>query len=112
VHFFSASKQHKQEMFEMVKEMQPNFLLKFCFGLGITTLTAKGLLIWATDRFYNLSDSPLESLPQEVIDPANILISVMAVIGLAGATVAFKRGARGHLLYASAAFNSVALLVN
>ncbi|MDP6414729.1 MAG: hypothetical protein QGG54_06830 [Gammaproteobacteria bacterium] len=94
----------------MVKEKQPNFLLKFCFGLGLTTLASKGLLIWATGRFYDLSDSSLENLPPEVIGPANIFVSVLAVIGLAGATVAFTRGARGHLLYASVALNSVALL--
>ena len=95
----------------MVKEIQPNLLLKFCFGLGVTTLAAKGLLIWATGRFYDLSDSLLENLPPEVIGPANILVSVMAVIGLAGAAVAFMRGAHGQLVYASAALNSVALLV-
>jgi hypothetical protein len=92
--------------------MQPISLPKFCFGLGITTIAAKGILIWATSRFYDLSNSqPGNRLP-EVIDPANILISVMALIGLAATLVAFKRGARGQLLYASAALYSVALLAN
>ncbi len=92
--------------------MQPDSLTKFCFGLGLATIAAKGLLIWATDRFYDLSDSPLENQPPEVIDPANILVSVVALIGLACATVAFGKGARGHLLYASAALNSVALFAS
>jgi|TARA_B100000315_G_C14411956_1_gene511398 hypothetical protein len=92
--------------------MQPTFLLKFCFGLGLTTLAAKGLIIWATSRFYDVSGSSLEDLPLEAIDPSNILISGMAVIGLTGTAVAFKRGARGQLLYAAAALNSVALLAN
>ena len=92
--------------------MQPNSLSKFCFGLGLATIAAKGLLIWATSRFYEFSTLPPESNPMEVIAPANILVSVMALIGIAGALVAFLRGARGHLLYASAALNSVALLAN
>jgi len=92
--------------------MQPNSLSKFCFGLGLAAVTAKGVLIWATGQFYDLSDSPLENRSLEVINPANILISVMAIIGLAGAAVAFVKGARGHLLYASTALNTVALLAN
>jgi hypothetical protein len=50
--------------------------------------------------------------PPEVIGPANILITVMALIGLIGAVVAFKKGASGQLLYASVALNSVALLAD
>jgi hypothetical protein len=96
----------------VAKEMQPNSLSKYCFGLSLATVAAKGLLIWAIGHYYDLSDSPLENHAPEVIDPANILVSVVALIGLAGATVAFKRGERGHLLYASAALNSVALLAN
>jgi len=96
----------------MTQKMQATFLPKFCFGLGLTTAATKGLLIWSTNRFYNLSASALESNPAEVIGPANMLISVMALIGLGAAAVAFKRGERGRLLYASTAFNSVALLVN
>jgi hypothetical protein len=92
--------------------MQATFLSKICFGLGLTTAATKGLLIWSTKRFYDLSASALESNPAEVIGPANTLISVMALIGLGGAVVAFKRGERGRMLYASTAFNSVALLVN
>ena len=92
--------------------MQLISLPKFCFGLGLTTIAAKGMLIWATGRFYDLSDSQPGNHPPEVIDPANILISVMALIGLAVTVVAFKRGSRGHLLYASAALNSVALLAS
>ncbi|RLB62708.1 MAG: hypothetical protein DRH08_12055 [Deltaproteobacteria bacterium] len=87
--------------------MQPDSLSKYCFGLGLAAITAKGMLIWATGQFYDLSDSPIE-----VIDPANILVSVMAIIGLAGAAVAFVKGARGHFLYASIALNTVALLAN
>ena len=92
--------------------MQANFLLKFSFGLGLTTMAAKGLLIWSIDRSYDFSDSPLENQTPEVIDPANNLVSVMALIGLAGAIVAFIKGERGHLLYASIALNSVVLLSN
>ena len=92
--------------------MQPISLSKFCFGLGLTTIAAKGLLIWATDRFFELSESPLENNPPEVIGPANTLIAVLALIGLAGAIFALIRGARGHLLYASVALNSVALLAS
>ena len=92
--------------------MQPNFLSKFSFGLGLTTVAAKGLLIWSIDRSYDFSDSPLENQTPEVIDPANNLVSVMALIGLAGAIVAFIKGARGQLLYASIALNSVVLLTN
>jgi Zn-dependent protease len=92
--------------------MQPNSLSKFCFGLGLATITAKGVLIWATGQFYDLSDSPLENHQLEVIGPANILVSVMAIIGLAGTTVAFVKGARGQMLYASTALNTVALLAN
>jgi hypothetical protein len=96
----------------VTREIQPSLLPKFCFGLGLATAAAKGLLIWSTNRFYDLLVSSLENNSAEVIGPANILISVMALIGLAGAVVAFKRGERGSLLYASTAFNSVALLVN
>jgi hypothetical protein len=92
--------------------MQPNFLSKFSFGLGLATVAAKGLLIWSIDRSYDFSDAPLENQTPEVIDPANNLVSVMALIGLAGAIVAFIKGARGQLLYASIALNSVALLSN
>ena len=92
--------------------MQPNFLSKFSFGLGLTTVAAKGLLIWSIDRSYNFSDAPLEKPTAEIIDPANNLVSVMALIGLAGAIVAFVKGERGQLLYASIALNSVALLSN
>ncbi len=92
--------------------MQPDSLSKYCFGLGLATITAKGMLIWATGQFFNLSDSPLQNRQLEVIDPANILISVMAIIGLAGTAVAFVKGARGQMLYASTVLNAVALLAN
>jgi len=92
--------------------MQANTLSKFCFGLGLATIAAKGLLVWAFGRFYDSSDLPLEKYPIEIIDPAADLVSVVAIIGLIGAAVAFAKGARGNLLYASVAFNSVALLVN
>jgi hypothetical protein len=92
--------------------MQANTLSKFCFGLGLATIAAKGLLVWAFGRFYDPSDSPLEKYPTEIIDPAADLVSVVAIIGLIGAAVAFAKGARGNLLYASVALNSVALLVN
>jgi hypothetical protein len=92
--------------------MPPLTLSKFCFGLGLTTIATKGLLIWAADRLYDLSDPQLGNDPLEVIGPANILITVMALIGLVGAAVAFKKGASGQLLYASVALNSVALLAS
>ena len=92
--------------------MQPLSLSKFCFGTGLATIAAKGMLIWAVDRLYDFSASPLESQPSEAIGPANTLVSVVALIGLACAAVAFVRGARGQLLYASVALNSVALLAN
>jgi hypothetical protein len=92
--------------------MQPNFLSKFSFGLGLTALAAKGLLIWSINRSYDFSDASLEKQTPEVIDPANNLVSVMALIGLAGAIVAFAKGARGHMLYASIVLNSVVLLTN
>ncbi|MBT77003.1 MAG: hypothetical protein QGG67_18485 [Gammaproteobacteria bacterium] len=92
--------------------MQPTLLSKFCFGLGLTTAAAKGLLIWSANRLYDLTSPSPGNSPAEVIDPANILVSVMAIIGLAAAVVAFRKGERGHLLYASTAFNSIALLVN
>ncbi len=92
--------------------MQANTLSKFCFGLGLATIAAKGLLVWAFGRFYGSSDSLLEKYPTEIIDPAADLVSVVAIIGLIGAALAFAKGARGNLLYASVALNSVALLVN
>jgi hypothetical protein len=92
--------------------MRPDFLLKCCFGLGLTTIGARGLLIWVVENFYDLSDLALEGHPPEVVAPANILISVAALIGLAVAAVAFKRGARGQLLYAAVVLNSVALFAN
>jgi hypothetical protein len=91
--------------------MQANTLSKFCFGLGLATIAAKGLFVWAFGRFYDSSASPLEKYPTEIIDPAD-LVSVVAIIGLIGAALAFAKGARGNLLYASVALNSVALLVN
>jgi len=92
--------------------MRPDFLLKCCFGLGLTTIGARGLLIWATARFFDLSDPALEGHPPEVVDPAHILISVMALLGLGIAAVAFSRGARGQLLYGAVVLNSVALFAN
>jgi len=90
--------------------MPPLTLSKFCFGLGLTSIAAKAMLIWAAGRLYDLSDPQLSNHPSEVIGPANNLITVMALIGLVGAAVAFKKGASGQLLYASVALNSVALL--
>ncbi len=92
--------------------MQPLTLSKFCFGLGLTSITAKGMLIWGAGRLSYLSDSQLGNQPPEVIGPANILITILALVGLVGAAVAFKRGASGQLLYASVALNSVALLAS
>jgi hypothetical protein len=92
--------------------MRPDFLLKCCFGLGLATIGARGLLVWVVENFYDLSDSALEGHPPEVVAPANSLISVAALIGLAVAVVAFKRGARGQLLYAAVVLNSVALFAN
>jgi hypothetical protein len=92
--------------------MPPLTLSKFCFGLGLTTIATKGMLIWGAGRLYDLSGPQPGNNPLEVIGPANILISVMALIGLVGAAVAFKKGASGQLLYASVALNSVALLAS
>ena len=92
--------------------MQPDSLSKFCFGLGLAAITAKGVLIWATGQFFDLSDTSLQNNQLEVINPTNILISVMAIIGLAGTAVAFVKGARGQMLYASTVLNAVALLAN
>ena len=92
--------------------MQANTLSKFCFGLGLATLAAKGLLVWSFGRFLDSANAPAEKYPTEIIDPAANLVSVIAVIGLIGAAVAFAKGARGNLLYASVVFNSVALLAN
>ena len=88
------------------------FLLKCCFGLGLVTVGTRGLLIWASTKSYDLSDSALEGHPPAVVDPANMLISVAALLGLAIAAVAIKRGARGQLLYAAVVLNSVALFAN
>jgi uncharacterized iron-regulated membrane protein len=96
----------------MTNKMQPNTLAKFCFGLGLATIAAKGLLIWSISRFFESSNSALGNNPTEIIDPAANLVSIIAIIGLVCAAVAFAKGARGNLLYASVALNSVALLAN
>jgi len=91
--------------------MQPDTLTKFCFGLGLATIAARVLLNWATDRFFEFSDAAA-GRPPDVVWPANMLITVVALAGLVGAIVAFRRGVRGHLLSAAIAFNGVALLAN
>lgn len=91
--------------------MQPDTLTKFCFGLGLATIATRALLSWATDRLFDLSDLEPGQTPA-VIGPANILITVVALAGLVGAVVAFRRGVRGQTLYAAIAFNGVALLAN
>lgn len=91
--------------------MQPDTLTKFCCGLGFASMAARLLLNWATDRFFEFSDAAAGP-PPDVVGPANMLITVVAVVGLAGAIVAFRRGVRGHLLSAAIAFNGVALLAN
>ncbi len=92
--------------------MQSSPLIKFSLGIGIAALAAKGLLIWSMGRIDDLSNTPLESQTPEVIDTANDLVSAVALIGLASAIVAFTKGARGQLLYASIALNSVAFLAS
>ena len=93
-------------------KMQPDLLAKFCFGLGLATAVAKGMLFWAIGRFYDSSGLPLENLPTEIFNPAINLVSVVALVGLVGAAVAYGKGARGQLLYASLVLNGVALLAN
>jgi len=87
-------------------------LSKLCFGSSLATIAAKGLLIWSTNRFYDLSAMSLSGNPPEVTGPASMLVTGMAIAGLLGAVWAFMKGARGQILYASVAFNSVALLAN
>jgi hypothetical protein len=94
------------------RELQPDLLTRLCFGSSLATLAAKGLLIWSTNRFYDLSAVSLQGNQPEAIGPASILVSVMAIAGLSGAVWAFIKGARGQMLYASIVFNSVALLAN
>ncbi len=91
--------------------MQADTLTKFCFGLGLATIATRVLLSWATDRFFDFSDS-VAGQPPAVIGPANILITVVALAGLVGAGVALRSGVRGHTVYAAIAFNAVALLAN
>jgi hypothetical protein len=91
--------------------VQSDSLSKLCFGSSLATIAAKGLLIWSANRFYDLSAMPQGGLP-DAIGPASILVSGMAIAGLSGAVWAFMRGARGQILYASVAFNGVALLAN
>ena len=86
-------------------------LTRFCFGLGLSALAARILLSWATDRFFEIADTATGQ-PPAAIGPANILITFVAVAGLAGATVALRRGVRGQALYAAIAFNAVALVAN
>ena len=92
--------------------MQPESLAKICFGLGLTTLAARGLLIWSVDNLYDASAMQLQGGPPEAIGPANILISVMALVGLSGAVWTLIRGVRGQMPNAAIAFNGVALLAN
>ncbi len=66
------------------------------------------LLNWDIDRFYDWSDLSLEKPPPDVIDPAINLVSVVALIDLAGAAVTFVKGIRRRLLYVSVALNSYA----
>jgi hypothetical protein len=54
--------------------MEPNRLAKFCFGLGLATIAAKTLLIWSFGRFFDTSDSLLETNPTEIIGPAVDLV--------------------------------------
>ena len=85
---------------------------KYCFGLSLATIAAKGLLIWSFSRFYESSDSSMELPQMGIIDPAVTLVSVVAIIGIIATVFAFTKGARGQLLYASLVLNSVALMAN
>jgi hypothetical protein len=92
--------------------MQADFVSKFSFGLGLTTLAAKGLLIWFVGGSYELSDVTLADQAAEVVTPANNMISLIAIIGLASAIVIFIKGARGQLIYGAIVLNGVALLTS
>jgi hypothetical protein len=92
--------------------MQPDVLSKFCFGLGLTTAVAKGMLFWSVGRFYESSDVTLGNSPVETFEPAIILVTVVALAGIIGTALAFAKGARGQLVYAAFVLNGVALLAN
>ena len=90
--------------------MHPDSLTSICFGLGLTTMAARGLLIWSVNNLYDVS--AMQSGPPEAIGPANLLITMMALVGVAGAVWALMKGARSQRLNAAIAFNGVALLAN
>lgn len=98
-------------LLQILNLMPLDTLTRFCLGLGLASMAARLLLNWATDRFFEFSDAAAGQAPG-VVGPANMLITVVALAGLAGAVVAFRRGVRGHALSAAVAFNGVALLAN